>query len=149
MSTLRVIPYEGPGELLFSDDPERFDMEFLLPNIRETYFGKDRTPSVMLKMIQNSLNFSLFYRHPQRPAFVDQIAYARVVTDRVGFGWVADVVVDSGMRRRGFGKALMNAIIEHPSLAGVTLNLGTRDAAAFYAQFGFQQAGHMMRRPQP
>ena len=80
---------------------------------------------------------------------MDQIAYARVVTDRVGFGWVADVVVDSGMRRRGFGKALMNAIIEHPSLAGVTLNLGTRDAAAFYAQFGFQQAGHMMRRPQP
>lgn len=67
-----------------------------------------------------------------------QIGFARVVTDHATFAWVCDVFVVAPARGRGVGKALVAAIVEHPSVRGVRrIVLATEDAHGLYEQFGF------------
>ena len=68
-----------------------------------------------------------------------QVAFARVITDRAVFGYLADVFVVPEHRGNGVAKALMRAVLSHPDLAGLKLILlRTRDAHGLYAQFGFE-----------
>lgn len=139
--------YPDDDTLLWSHDREDIDfvaVKFLLDG---TYFGGSRTMPQIIKQAESSLCFSLFRRWGEDHGIIDQIGFARVVTDYVSFGWLADVVIDGRFRRRGWGRAFMGVILGHPRLATVTLNLGTRDAQAFYAQFGFEKCEQMMRRP--
>lgn len=48
-----------------------------------------------------------------------QVAFARVITDRATFANLADVFVLPEFRGRGFGKVLMRAVMEHPDLQGL------------------------------
>ena len=67
------------------------------------------------------------------------MAYARVVTDLVTFAWLCDVFVDSGVRGRGVGVALMNNVcllLEDLNLKRVVLATG--DAHGLYEKFGFE-----------
>jgi GNAT superfamily N-acetyltransferase len=68
-----------------------------------------------------------------------QVAFARVVTDRCTFAWVADVFVVPEHRGRGLGKRLVGEVLAHPELQvmGRWL-LGTADAHGLYSQFGFE-----------
>jgi hypothetical protein len=69
-----------------------------------------------------------------------QVGFARVVTDGEWFAWIGDVFV-LAEHRGGRGKFLMRCIME--DLAGVRrVSLGTRDAHALYAQFGFEVLDH-------
>jgi GNAT superfamily N-acetyltransferase len=73
-------------------------------------------------------------------AFVDgeQVAFARVVTDRATFAWLCDVFVAAPWRGRGVGARLVAAVVEHPELQGLRRwGLRTRDAHALYERFGF------------
>jgi GNAT superfamily N-acetyltransferase len=64
--------------------------------------------------------------------------FCRVVTDRVSFAWLADVVVLPEHRGQGLGKVLVAAVVAHPDLAGIKrILLGTADAHGLYAQYGF------------
>ena len=47
------------------------------------------------------------------------VAFARVLTDYVYKALVLDVIVESGSRDRGLARALMEAVIGHPSLTSV------------------------------
>lgn len=68
----------------------------------------------------------------------DQIAFARVVTDRATFANLVDVFVLPEHRGQGHSKALMQAVLHHADLQGLRrFTLATRDAHALYAQFGF------------
>lgn len=67
-----------------------------------------------------------------------QVGFARVITDKATFGYIADVFVLEEFRGFGLSKRLMQAIVEHPELQGMRrLCLMTRDAHGLYAQFGF------------
>lgn len=67
-----------------------------------------------------------------------QVAFARVITDRATFGYLADVFVLPEYRGRGYSKALVAAILDHPELQGLRrLSLATSDAHGLYAGFGF------------
>ena len=44
------------------------------------------------------------------------VAFARVLTDYVYKALVLDMVVESAQRGQGLGRALMDAIVDHPSL---------------------------------
>ena len=75
----------------------------------------------------------------------DRAAFARAVTDRVLFAWLADVCVLPEHRERGLGKALMEAVVDHPDLAAIKrIMLATEDAHGLYEQFDFGP----MRRPE-
>lgn len=66
------------------------------------------------------------------------VASARAISDGGKYAWVYDVVVESAWRKRGVGEALMRLLLAHPAVRGARcVRLGTRDAQAFYAKFGF------------
>lgn len=112
-------------------DPSRVDLEVLDTWLNKTYWAEGRPREVIERSVQNSLNFSAFMGG-------EFIGFARVVTDRATFGWVCDVVVEEKARGQGVGKALMQAIVEHPDLKGIKrLLLATLDAHGLYAQYGF------------
>ena len=47
------------------------------------------------------------------------IAFARVLTDQVYKALILDVIVDPGYRTQGFGKKIMQMILDHPELKKV------------------------------
>lgn len=68
-----------------------------------------------------------------------QVAYARVVTDRVTFAWLCDVFVADAVRGRGAGKMLVEGVVDDLRPFGITrILLATADAHGLYAQYGFE-----------
>lgn len=67
-----------------------------------------------------------------------QVAFARAITDRATFAYVADVYVLEAHRGRGLSRWMMEALVAHPDLQGLRrMVLATRDAHGLYAKFGF------------
>jgi GNAT superfamily N-acetyltransferase/nitroimidazol reductase NimA-like FMN-containing flavoprotein (pyridoxamine 5'-phosphate oxidase superfamily) len=66
------------------------------------------------------------------------IATARASTDAAKHAWIYDVAVEATWRGRGLGAAVLELLLEHPSMREVAfVHLQTRDAERFYARFGF------------
>jgi predicted GNAT family N-acyltransferase len=67
------------------------------------------------------------------------VAFARVLTDYVYMALVLDVIVGSGSRGQGLARALMNAVVGHPSLVSVThFELYCRpELMPMYQEWGF------------
>lgn len=67
-----------------------------------------------------------------------QVAFARVISDYATFANLVDVFVLPEHRGKGYGKAVVQAVLSHPQLQGLRrFTLATGDAHALYAQFGF------------
>lgn len=84
-----------------------------------------------------------------------QVAFARLVTDRATFAYLADVFVLPAARGLGLSKAMVDFLVAHPELQNLRRwILATRDAHGLYAQFGFEpmsdeQASRFMQRLDP
>ena len=102
--------------------------------------------AVVERAAANSLCFS---------AWLDgrQVGFARVVSDRATFGYLADVFVLPAHRGQGISKALMAAVMAHPDLQKLRrFMLATADAHGLYAQHGFgprARPERFMERYQP
>jgi GNAT superfamily N-acetyltransferase len=115
-----------------STDPSRLDITLVHGFLSNSYWAKGRPREVVERSIQSSLCFGVY-------AEGRQIAFARVITDRAVFGYLADVFVLPEFRGRGIAKALIDRILDHPDVRGLQLLLlRTRDAHGLYAQFGFE-----------
>jgi GNAT superfamily N-acetyltransferase len=69
-----------------------------------------------------------------------QIGFARVITDRATFAYLADLFVLAEYRGRGLGRWLVETMLAHPELQGLRRwLLATRDAHALYRGFGFAE----------
>lgn len=122
------------GDVEVSTDRARLDRAVILNTLSETYWAGDLGPDQVLESVANALPFGLYTRPGGR-----QIGFARVVTDMTRFAWLSDVFVIDAFRGRGYGSVLLRAVLSYPPLAPVyTWTLGTRDAQAFYEQFGFR-----------
>jgi GNAT superfamily N-acetyltransferase len=121
-----------PTDLEISTDPARIDLDLVYGFLSTSYWAQARAREVVARSIANSIPFGAY-------SAGRQVAFARVVTDRAVFAYLADVFVVPEFRGRGISKALMRAILSHPDLATVTMMLlRTRDAHGLYAQFGFE-----------
>jgi N-acetylglutamate synthase-like GNAT family acetyltransferase len=127
------MPYEVTNdEYLISDNSSRLDVPFIhnfLAN--ESYWAKDIPFAIVEKSIANSLCFGLYHKQ-------QQIGFARLVTDKATFAYLADVFIVPEYRGRGLCRQLIAAIHAHPELQ--TLRrwmLATRDAHALYKKFGW------------
>ncbi len=71
------------------------------------------------------------------------LAFARALTDRTVKALVLDVIVDEPYRNHGLGRAVMAAILDHPSVRGVKdVELYCLpELAGFYRDWGFAPAG--------
>ncbi|KFN50051.1 GNAT family N-acetyltransferase [Arenimonas composti] len=120
-----------PG-LRISTDSAEVDLDVVHGFLsRESYWCPDIPRAVVARAVANSLCFS---------ALLDgrQVGFARVVTDRATFAYLADVFVLPEQRGRGISKAIVAAALAHPALRTVRrYMLATADAHGLYAQAGF------------
>ncbi|WP_429106381.1 GNAT family N-acetyltransferase [Aeromonas allosaccharophila] len=118
--------------LEISDDKGRLDVPLIHRFLsEEAYWSRGIPHCTVVRAINHSLCVG---------GYVDgqQVAFARVITDRATFGYLADVFVLPEYRGRGYSKALVAAIVDHPELQGLRrLALATSDAHGLYAGFGF------------
>jgi GNAT superfamily N-acetyltransferase len=69
----------------------------------------------------------------------EQIGYARAVSDKTRFAYIADVYVDERYRQQGIGRSMVQHILDHESLKDVyQWLLITKDAHGVYRKNGFQ-----------
>ena len=92
-------------------------------------------PGIPRAVVERALDHSLCFS-----AFLDgaQVGFARVVTDRATFAYLADVFVLPAARGQGVSKAILVAVMAEPALASVRrFLLATSDAHGLYAAHGF------------
>ena len=110
-----------------------FNVEFIHAFLSKSYWAENIPLETVQQSIDNSLCFGVF--HLGR-----QIGFARVITDKTTFGYLADVFIDEAYRGQGLSKWLMEEIMAHPDLLGLRrMMLATRDANGLYAKFGFSE----------
>jgi GNAT superfamily N-acetyltransferase len=109
----------------------RFDIRLIHNFLKQSYWAKDIPRRVVLKSIKHSLCFGVFSGRAQ-------IAFARVITDRATFAYLADVFVVPEHRGRGVAFLLLHAILAHRELQGLRRwMLATADAHGLYQKLGF------------
>jgi GNAT superfamily N-acetyltransferase len=120
--------------LTITFDPARLDRDLVYGWLsREAYWSIGMGRAVFERAVDHSLVASTFVGD-------DQVAFARVVTDRATFAWLCDVFVAQPWRGRGVATRLVGAIVAHPDLQGLRRwALRTRDAHALYRRFGFTE----------
>jgi GNAT superfamily N-acetyltransferase len=117
---------------LITTDPDRFDVDRIWSWLQTSYWASGIPRETVARAIRHSLGFALFEE-------ARQIGFARVVSDRATFAYVADVFVDERARGRGLATWLMQTIRAHPELQGLRRwMLATRDAHDLYAKIGFR-----------
>jgi GNAT superfamily N-acetyltransferase len=123
-----------------STDRSRLDRDLVHRFLsEEAYWAIGRTREQNDRVIDASLCFGVYEDGRQ-------IAYARVLTDTVAFGYLGDVFVIPEARGRGVGKALIAAVVAHPVVRGLRrLALVTADAQGLYRQFGFDELAQVER----
>ncbi|HEY6292500.1 MAG TPA: GNAT family N-acetyltransferase [Terriglobia bacterium] len=119
------------GDCLVSTDPTKLDLDVIHGFLWRAYWCEDIPRPILERAIRNSLCFGVY-------ANGRQVGFARVITDRATFAYLADVFILESHRGRGLSKWLMEVIMSHPDLQDLRRwTLGTRDAHGLYAQFGF------------
>ncbi len=101
----------------------------------ESYWAKNIPLATVQQSIEGSLCFGIYQKQPAHA----QVGFARVVTDKATFAYLADVFILPPFRGRGLSKWMMECIMAHPQLQGLRKwMLGTKDAHGLYSQFGFR-----------
>jgi GNAT superfamily N-acetyltransferase len=130
-------------DIEISTDPDRLDLDVIHRWLsEESYWAQGRPRELMQRSFDNSICFGAYLRGRQ-------VGFARVVTDRATFAWLADVFILDAYRGRGYGKTLVAAVLAHPELQGLRRwLLATKDAHGLYAQNGFTPVpdGRFMER---
>ena len=113
--------------------------------LKASYWGRQRT---------DEINRHAFVHSICAVALIDghQVGFARASGDRAVFVRISDVLVWPEHRGKGIGKALVQALLDHPELRSVgTWMLNTSDAHGLYARFGFRPVtdGNEMRLDRP
>ncbi len=118
---------------IFSDDKRKIDIvavhEFLS---KRSYWAKDIPLERVRTSIENSLCFGIYKDSKQ-------VGFARWITDKATFAYLADVYVEEQYRGLGLSKKLLSLMLFHTDLQGLRrYMLATLDAQDLYTQFGFK-----------
>ncbi|AWO00238.1 GNAT family N-acetyltransferase [Chitinophaga alhagiae] len=120
------------GAYLISSDPALLQLNVIHQYLSEdSYWAKNIPLDIVRRSVNNSLCFGVYHEGIQ-------VGFARVITDRATFGYLADVFILPAHRGQGLSKRLMETILSHPDLQDLRrMALLTEDAQGLYAQFGF------------
>jgi GNAT superfamily N-acetyltransferase len=124
-----------------STDPARLDLDVIHRFLSEdAYWSPGVARDVVERALANSLCFGLFAPDG------GQAGFARAVTDRATFAYLADVFVLPAHRGRGLGVWLVETMLAHPDLQGLRrIELATVDAHGLYERFGFRPLARVER----
>ncbi len=121
-----------------STDPGRLQLDAIHAYLTRSYWSPGIPKDIVARAIAHSMCFGLYQGE-------SQVGFARVVTDKASFGYLADVYVLEEHRGQGLSKRLVGEILAHPELQGLRrFLLATADAHGLYAQFSF----NALARPQ-
>lgn len=125
------------NEYTISTDTSKLCIEYIHEYLSgKSYWAAGIPIETVQKSVENSMCFGVNINN-------QTIGFARVVTDKATFAYLADVFIDEAYRGNGLSKWLMEVIINHPHLQGLRrLMLATRDAHGLYRQFGFTGLTH-------
>lgn len=102
--------------------------------LEKTYWCPDITENEIIKGIDHSALLVGAYADNVR-----QIGFLRVVSDKVRFAYLQDVVVDESHQHRGIARRMVNFALSHPEMKDVyQWFLMTTDAHGVYEPCGFQ-----------
>jgi GNAT superfamily N-acetyltransferase len=119
------------GDVVVSCDAGKLDLDRIHAFLTASYWAEGVSRDVVARSIENSIPFGVYLSG-------QQIGFARVITDRASYSYLADLYIEEEHRGKGFSKLLMRAVMGHPELQGLRRwLLGTRDAHGLYRQFGF------------
>lgn len=123
---------DGVNTYDISTDPSRLQPAAIHAYLTRSYWSPGVPQDVVARAIANSMCFGVYLDDAQ-------VGFARVVTDKASFAWLADVYILEEHRGQGLSKRLVETILAHPELQGLRrFLLGTKDAHGLYAQFGFR-----------
>ncbi|MEP9400352.1 GNAT family N-acetyltransferase [Sphingomonas sp. VNH70] len=124
--------------IALSDDRDRLDIDRIHAWLAASYWSPGIARDLVARAIAGSQPIGA-YRDGV------QVGFARAITDRATFAWIADVFVDDAARGQGIGRAMVRWLVDHPDLAGIRrIGLVTADAHGVYAPLGF----HPLLRPE-
>lgn len=116
-----------------STDQNEIDFKVVHEFLSNSYWAKGIPIATLRKALENSLCFSVFNTHGA------QIGFARLITDRATFAYLADVFIVESARGKGISKWLISEIKSHSDLQGLRrIMLATKDAHGLYEQHGFK-----------
>jgi GNAT superfamily N-acetyltransferase len=113
-------------------DPSRLDIALIHHFLAKcSHWARDIPLDTLRRAIAHSSVFGL-YRDGT------QVGFARIVTDRATFAYLADVFIVAEERNAGLGRWLIETILAHPPLHGLRRwLLVTKDAKSLYLRCGF------------
>lgn len=119
------------GEFTITTDITKMDVAIIQGYLSRSYWAREIPKEVVEKCMQGSMCFAVLHGS-------SQVGFARVITDKATFGYLADVFILEEYRGKGLSKWLMEIIMAHPDLQNFRrFLLATRDAHGLYRQFGF------------
>jgi len=115
------------------------DIEVIHSFLTRSYWAEGISKEIIRRSIEGALCFGVFENEKQ-------VGFARMITDRATFAYLADVFIIEEYRGLGLSKWLMEVIMSYPDLQGLRrLMLATRDAHELYKKFGFTQLNNVNR----
>lgn len=120
------------GDYCISTDRSKLDITVIHRYLsEESYWAQGIPVSVVQRSIDHSFCFGLYHHDAQA-------GFARLITDKATFAYLADVFILPAHRGKGLSKWMLSVIHDHPDMQGLRRwMLGTRDAHGLYAQFGW------------
>jgi len=119
-----------------STDRAEIDVVAVHKYLTSSYWSAGIPIEVVSKAIQNSLCFGVFKAK-------QQIGFARLVTDKATFAYLADVYILQEHRGQGLSKILLDQILQHQDCQGLRrIVLATKDAHELYKKYNFKQLSH-------
>lgn len=83
-----------------SADKSRLNIHYIHQFLSQSYWAENIPIEIVERSIEGSVCFGVYDG-------VNQIGFARVITDKATFGYLADVFIDENYRGRGLSKWLM------------------------------------------
>jgi N-acetylglutamate synthase-like GNAT family acetyltransferase len=122
-----------------STDKSKLDIQVIHDFLSKSYWAENIPAETVRQSIEGSLCFGVYDENKQ-------VGFARIITDKATFAYLADVFIIDEYRGRGLSKWLMEVIMNLPELQGLRrMMLATRDAHGLYKQFGFTPLTHTDR----
>ena len=124
-----------------STDRSRLDLDRVHRFLStEAYWSPGVSRDVVERSIEGSICFGVYAPGGE------QVGFARAVTDKATFAWIADLYIEDAHRGDGLGKRLVEAILGHPELQGMRRwMLATADAHELYRRYGFEELRDVQR----
>ena len=115
------------------------DIDLIHSFLTRSYWAEGISKEIIRRSIEGALCFGVFENDKQ-------VGFARMITDKATFAYLADVFIIDEYRGLGLSKWLMEVIMSHPDLQGLRrIMLATRDAHELYKKFGFTQLNNVDR----